>query len=274
MSETNFAETIAELTMAGAKATQLTTPDKRQFLVRPQGVELKEVTDPHGLIPADPIRIATTVTVQTVDSLVDYSQRFLTATSLILADIEKNRIRTALDYHGPGKPQHLQHTAILDLPYSLEWKTWTAASGKMLTQLDFARFIEENAPDIEAPAGADLLEIVRDLQALRRVDFRKVVRTATDCESIEYSDTTDARTKNGAVEVPTKFMLKIPVYFGGDAVTVFAHLRWALDDTTLRLGVSLNRAEAVRQAVFRDIVQDVAHRTELLAVYGRVNGAE
>lgn len=273
MSETNFAETIADLAHAGTQAKLIPTADKRLFMSLPEGVTLKEVTDPHGLIVTAPIRIVTVVKVQTVDSLVDYVDRFKGQTSLLLADIAHDRIRAVIDYHGAGDPQHLQHSALMDLPFSIEWKAWGAIDGKMLTQLDFARFIEENAVDVVAPAGADLLEIVRDLQALRKVDFRKVVRTSSNNESIEYAETTaaGATTKNGKVDLPTEFKLSIPVYFGGESVSLFAKLRWHLDEGTLRLGVALHRAEAVRQAVFQQLVEDISERTGLLAVYGALS---
>jgi uncharacterized protein YfdQ (DUF2303 family) len=137
-----------------------------------------------------------------------------------------------------------------------------------MAQLEFARFLEENAADVASPSGADLLEACRDLQAVRKVNFKKAVRTATDNESFEYSDETEART-SGGVELPTKFLLRFPVYFGHTETDLFAFLRWKLDDGTLNLGVALHRAEHVRQAVFSHIVFDVADRTGCQAVFGR-----
>ncbi|MCH1933271.1 YfdQ family protein, partial [Shewanella sp. A25] len=74
-----------------------------------------------------------------------------------------------VDYHAPDKAAHGAHVAAMALPYSEEWKAWTAIDGKLMPQREFARFIEENAVDVVAPSGADLLEVVRDLQAVRKV---------------------------------------------------------------------------------------------------------
>jgi hypothetical protein len=49
-----------------------------------------------------------------------------------------------------------------------------------------------------------------------------------------------------------------------------AFLRWKLGEGTLRLGVQLHRAEHVRQAVFRQIVDRVAVRTGCPAMFGRI----
>jgi len=56
----------------------------------------------------------------------------------------------------------------------------------------------------------------------------------------------------------------------GEPVSLFAFLRWKLDDGALSLGVALHRAEHVRQDVFKAIVDDAAARTERPAVFGRL----
>lgn len=263
-------ELIRDLTREAAIPRVVELEDGRQFLAHPNDVILKEVTDPHGLIITPPARIVASVHVQTADSLVEYVNRFKQSGTLILADIGANTIRASIDYHDPDLgPQHLQHGAKLELPFSEEWRTWTAAHGKMVDQLAFARFIEENAADVEAPAAADLLEMVRDLHAVRKVNFTKAVRTATDNENFEYTDETEARSRGG-VELPKAFKLRIPVYFDGAQVALMAFLRWKLDDGKLLLGVALHRHEHVRQAVFKQVVADVADRTAVPHVYGKV----
>jgi len=137
------------------------------------------------------------------------------------------------------------------------------------SQLDFARFIEENAPDIKAPDAGTLLEAVRDLQARRNVSFVAAVRTASDNESFEYHDNTEARTK-GDLELPTKFLLSLPVYFGDPPLELQAFLRWRMTEGKLSLGIKLHRAEHVRQAAFQQIVVAVHEHTGVLPVYGAI----
>lgn len=272
---TTEAAAIAALGASAAAASIVSGPDGRSWLIKPNGTTSTEVTDPHGMILTDPVRVKQAVVVQTADSLVDYIDRFGQDETILFADIDTSTIRGLIDYHDPspevGSPsqaRHVDHRATLQLPFSEEWRTWTAINGKMLDQLTFARFLEENAVDIEAPAGADLLEVCRDLQAVRKVDFRKAVRTNTDNENFEYTDETETRTKNGSVEVPSKFQLRIPVYFGGQSVTLYAFLRWRLVESSLELGIQLHRAEHVRQAVFKQIVEDASSRTGKPALFG------
>jgi uncharacterized protein YfdQ (DUF2303 family) len=267
---TTETESIAELAVAAeGKPTVIKTKAGREYLVHPTDMVSTSVSE-QGAIPKPlPDHIEQGVTLQTVDSLVDYTNRFRTADTVLFADIDTNTIVSAIDYHAPTKASHVDHKARLTLPHSVEWKTWVSIHDKLMPQLMFARFLEENAADIVEPMGADLLEACRDLQAVRKVNFTKAVRTATDNENFEYTDETEARTRGG-VELPKKFALSLPVYFGGAETSLYAFLRWKLDEGQLTLGVALHRHEHVRQAVFKQLVLDAAERTDRPAVFGKL----
>lgn len=274
MDRTN-ADAVAELARHGVVTPQIIkTESGRELLILPSGnggARAEDVTEEGAQLAPTPAWIAQGVTVQTTDSLVEYVKRFAGAETSLFADIDENRIVGLLDYHSSDKAARVEHRATLDLPFSVEWNTWTAIDGKLVDQLTFARFLEENAADIEAPSGAELLEACRDLQAHRKVNFTKAVRTASDNENFEYEDTTTATTKKGGVELPTKFLLRIPVYFGGQTYSIAAFLRWRLvEGEGLKLGIQLHNREHVRQAVFKELVLDAASRTERPAYFGRI----
>jgi hypothetical protein len=274
MAETNTAETIADLARQGMQAHVVTAKDGREFLIVPDGYCKHDIAEEHGLKRTMPAYLSQSVTLQTADSLVDYVNRFKGAETVLFADIAANRILAAIDFHtaaGKDAPQvrRVAHRADLVLPFSEEWNLWRGISGNLKPQLEFARFIEENGADVTAPDAAELLEAVRDLQAKRHVNFIKAVRTSSENETFEYSDDTKAVTKGG-IELPTKFKLGIPVYFGEPDVELFAFLRWKLGEGSLTLGIQLHRAEHVRQAVFKQIVTQVAERTGCLAVFGKI----
>lgn len=271
---------VAALAQAAARQPHFTvTDDGRAVIFLPTedgGWTPHDLSDPNR-DPGRPPVIAQGVTLQTLDSLVDYANRFKTADTLLFADIDASAIHAALDYHRADpkgeahKAELLRHSARMKLPHSVEWQTWTAIDGKLFGQLEFARFIEENAGDIVAPSGADLLEVCRDIQAVRKVNFIKAVRTSSDNESFEWVDDTQASSRKGNVEIPTQFKLELPVYFGEGAVSLYAFLRWRLvDGEGLKLGVQLHRAEHVRQAVFKDIVTRAADRIGAPAMFGRL----
>lgn len=268
---TTEAETIAGLARKSAAPVTVKTADGREFLITTEGAAIREISDEHSLSVTPPRYIKQGVTLQTQDSLVEYVNRYKSDASVLFADINANSITAALDYHAATKAAVVAHKATLTLPFSEEWRLWNEISGKLKPQLEFARFLEENGADVRAPNAAELLEACRDLQANRKVNFTKAVRTSSDNENFEFTDETTAKSKGG-VEIPTKFVLGLPVYFGEPDTEVHAFLRWKLDPEAggLSLGIALHRAEHIRQAVFKQIVTDVASRTTCVAVFGRI----
>ncbi len=260
------AEAVAEMLSEASSPEIVTTDAGRQFLVVPKGSSHYDVTEKNGVLVNLTDRINQAVTLQTVESLIDYANRFKTDTSVLFANMETSAVVLAVDYHGHEDVQPLTHTATMQLKQSVEWKTWTNVADRLMSQIEFARFLEENAADVKAPAGADLLEACRDLQATRKVDFKKAVRTATNNESFEYSDETKAT--SGGIDLPTRFLLQMPIYFDGEVVNPAAFLRWHLDDGSLNLGFVLQRAEHLRQEVFKRVVARIAKDTGLPAVFG------
>jgi len=265
----NNTESVVDLAAKAMLAHTVAGPDGRTFLVVPEKAHEREVSDPHGLKP-QPKYISQAVTLQTVDSLVGYTNRFKSEPTILFADISANSITATIDYHSKEAASNVTHRATMTLPFSEEWRLWTGISGKLQGQLEFARFLEENGADVFAPSGGELLDSCRDLQAHRKVNFTKAVRTASDNENFEFTADTEAKTKGG-IELPTKFQLKIPVYFGEPDTDLFAFLRWKLDPDNggLTLGIQLHRTEHVRQAVFKQIVLSVADRTGCPVVFGK-----
>lgn len=275
MTDRTNADAVAELARQGTVSpTILKTSAGRELLILPStggSAAYHDVTEKGAQVAPAPAWIDQAVTVQTVESLIGYADRFGHDETVLFADIQHSQIVASLDYHAPGDAARNVHRATLAMPFAIEWKTWTAIDGVLMGQLEFARFLEENAADIEAPAAADLLETCRDLQARRKVNFTKAVRTASDNENFEYTDETTATTKNGAVEIPSKFMLRIPVYFGGQSYSIGAFLRWRLvEGEGLKLGIKLHNPEHIRQAVFKEVVDQAAVATGRPAYFGRL----
>jgi uncharacterized protein YfdQ (DUF2303 family) len=273
----NQAETIADLARKASVVQQVTGTDGRMYLIVPDGYSAKDVTDPHGLFPRTPSYIKQRVEVQALDSLVDYVNAFKTPHTKLFADIMANSITGLIDYHQEdAKAANVAHAVTMALPFSEEWKLWTGIDGKLMGQLEFARFLEENHPDIVQPNAAELIEIARDLHAARSIKLTKVVRTESDNESFVMDDSTSLQSgKAGAdkVEIPRQFTLSIPIYFGESPIDMTAFLRWKLEPQEgMKLGIKMWRPEHVRQAMFKQIVTGAAERTTLTAVYGKTTG--
>ena len=275
------------------KPTMFATDDGRKFMAIPTGgggFKLEQISIPNAAEVILPKVVTQHVKVQTTGSLIDYTNRFKNGDSVLFADISANSITSIIDYHGEPtaskdaripadaprqatalspdpSPRLAIHRATLALPFSLEWQTWTKASGMMMSHVQFATFLEENSYDVVSPVGADLLELCRDLQVIQNVNFGSSVRMG-DTTSIEYKKDADATSK-GSIALPQTIMLSITVYFGEPPVSIQAYMRRQIEDGKLRLGVQLSRAQNVRQMEFHRIVDEVkASVDSLTTVYG------
>lgn len=262
---------IADLTKAAISREPrvISGPGGRSFLITANEDVVKDITPTGAGTTFVPDRIRQAVTLQTAQSLGDYLERFKTDASVLFANIDADQIVGAIDYHNPSRADLVQHRATLNLPFSTEWGLWTAIDGKMMSQLDFARFLDENKDDISSPRGADLVEIVKDMIAVETANTKASVRINSDNVDFTFAASTDARSGTGGqLEVPKEFELRIPVYFGEAPVPMVARLRWKNAADGVQFGVVLLRKENARQDEFKRVVAEVSATAKLPVYYG------
>jgi uncharacterized protein YfdQ (DUF2303 family) len=194
-------------------------------------------------------------------TFVGYFNHFKADASVIFADQEQFRIVGIIDYHAADKPAFGEHRVTYTTPRSKEWQAWRGASGRKMSQTDFAQFIEDNVVDIRTPAGADVLEVSRSLQAKKSVDFNSSIRLADGSQQFTYNETVDGATAKGTIKVPDEFTLGIPVFFGGALYEVRARLRYRIDSGKLWLWYDLYRPEHIEQDAFEHVVTDIADKS-------------
>jgi len=274
-------------------------PEDRIFMMLPKGNGewlMDEVTSPNKAEVLKPKVVAQIVQLQTVESMVEYLNRFKNFDSVVFADIATDTILGIIDYHkmpeanrpdGPSvsdhhdaDPQHGKHQARMKIPFSLEWQTWLGPNGRLMSHKNFATFLEENSIDIlplaasglamteeEANAPTTLLELTRSLQVVQNVNFNSSVRHGS-YDKVDFQKEADA-TARGSIQLPLSFTINIPVYFGERPIPIQAFIRKEIDDGHLKIGYSLNRVENMRQEEFHRIVGTIAGSVSLSTIYGK-----
>jgi uncharacterized protein YfdQ (DUF2303 family) len=260
---------IAALTEAATQFSpeQVEGPGNRTFLVTREDQTVQEITPAGAAKTFLPDTIRQSVTMQTAQSLGAYLDKFKSPASALFANIAQNQIVGALDYHSAQQAALVSHKATLALPFSAEWNLWTGIDGKLMSQLEFARFLDENSEDISSPRGADLVEIVKDMIATETANTTANVKLESDNVNFTFTAATEARSKGGTLDIPKEFELRIPVYFGEHPVPMKARLRYATDGG-VKFGVMLMRKEQVRQDEFMRVVEQVSKAADLPVFYG------
>ena len=124
------------------------------------------------------------------------------ATIYIDRDADKPEIVAVLNGNGEGGPGWGDFRVEIVFRLTPQWKKWKHIDGKMLPQVTFAEFIEENIGDIVSPSGADMLEIAQDLSAKRSVDFKSNVRLADGRLQFQNIENIEAQVGPGQIGIP------------------------------------------------------------------------
>lgn len=136
-----------------------------------------------------------------------------------------------------------------------QWTKWKTRDGKMVSQVDFAEFLEDNLEDISDPAGATMLEIATELQVIRTVNFKSRVTLQSGAFTFQHDQSDDA--KAGTVAIPQEFKLGIAPIFGLASYQVPARFRYRIQDGKLTLGYKLQRIESMMAQIVEDVVAKI-----------------
>ena len=167
---------------------------------------------------------------------------------------DKPSVVALLNGHGKGGPGWGDFRAAIEFRATPQWAKWRAIDGKMLTQVLFAEFIEDNVEDIADPAGATMLEIATYLEATRSVNFRSGIRLSSGAIQFQNAEAIDAKVGAGQIEIPEKFTLGVAPIFGLPPYKVPVRFRYRIQDGKLMLGIKLQRVEDMMAQIIEDVI--------------------
>lgn len=150
-----------------------------------------------------------------------------------------------LNDHGDDQPAWRDHTCDFKPKLTEEWARWFTNSGKRMSQLDFAAFIEENMRDItsaqvdespnsKTPTGSAMLEMALSLEANNEVKFKSAARLTDGGVSLTFINQADEGTAK-QMAIFERFSLGIAPFFNGDPYRLDARLRYRLDTNAGKL---------------------------------------
>ena len=260
MSEIN--EQIANLLAIGAAQGPVRTVnvDGAPFSIVPTGYKVMDLRE----FLAAPLRIKADAKFDEAGSFCIYVRKFMDARTVLFANKGACSVSAVFDYHTDANTTGWgDHTGVFQCKKSVEWGRWDGSNGKVMTQTDFARFIEDNLPDIVRPDAAHMLEVSRSLEAKSEVNFGSTVRLDNGQVELKYEEAIKGSACKGKLEIPEVFILSIAPFEGGDPVEVTARLRYRIKEGKLVIWYDLLRAHKVLEASFADVVTRITEVTKL-----------
>lgn len=229
--------------------------------------EIKQIGDtPVAIIPdgfdatsleahlGNPTRKRGTVSLMSAESFSRYVGLHADSGTTVYGSIEPAVFVAVLNDHASTHPGWGDHVAQYNCPTSLEWKAWKAANGVPMTQEKFAKFIEDNLPDIVEPVAADMLEISRKLEAKKSVNFSSGIRLDNGQTQLTYEEEIRGTADKGRLEVPEIFAIGVPVLEGGPKYRIEARLRYRIaEGGKLSMWFDLVRPQKSLEAAVDDV---------------------
>jgi uncharacterized protein YfdQ (DUF2303 family) len=263
------AEVIRDLATAGAEIRHV---DGCPVLIAPEGYQ---VHDLEHLLDR-PRAIRQNVSLLDEASFVDYWGRYKDKDSALFASAPKeHRVSAVFDYHRKNLPGRCQHKSSYTCPLSSEWVTWTGSDGKSMDQAAFARFIEDNLPDIVEPRSAEILEVARSLQAKKSVHFVSGVRLDNGQVDFTYQEQIQGETSKGKIAVPETFTLGISPFYNGPPYKITvppykitARFRYRIRDAKLAMWYDLLRPDKALEDAYHETCARIAEACGVGLIFG------
>lgn len=178
--------------------------------------------------------------------------------STVWCNIDGGTVTAVFDDHaGEQVAGWRSHTAQLKLKDDPDWVRWLKADNNLMTQEQFALFLEDVAHTVVSPDAATLIEVATTFRATKKADYSGGVRLDNGDIELTYNEQTTAsagRAKSGKLEIPQVFTVRIAPWRGVDPVDLTARLRYRFENGALGIGFSLLRPDRSKDDAFAGIL--------------------
>jgi uncharacterized protein YfdQ (DUF2303 family) len=266
----NIATLIHEI-RAGAEQTQvIDNPSRKVIFVPGHGAHpatVLEIDAEKGL--QNPVRRRGRVTVFDAASLNQIIRDNATAGNCVIymdRHPDHPSVVAVLNDHGKDGAGWGDYRAVVEFRQTPQWEKWCALDGRLIQQVPFSEFIEENMEDIAEPAGAVMLEIATYLSAVRTVNFRSGVSLQGGLVQLQHDETDEI--KAGTLKIPEVFTLGITPIFGLGSYKVPVRFRYRIADRKLLLGFKLQRRETLMATIVEDVIAKIEKGSNISVLDG------
>lgn len=235
---------VLDTALAAASLSQaLMEVDEHPYLVLPTGWSVHDL----GLYKLVPNRQSGTINLMDLDSFVRFLETHHTRESAIYYHDEL--LTCVIDECRPGYPSHRAFRATLPARYTEQWKGWARVHNTAMAHLQLAKFFEERVEDFLSPTGAEMMELVMDLETKKSVSFRSAIRLDTGASSFEYEEEIRGQSKVGKMEVPSRFRIEIPLLEDLETrYEIDVRLRFDLTGKTLQFTCLMKNPDRIERA--------------------------
>lgn len=236
------------------------------YVVLPKDYELHTMENLVQEFADKPTHLKQQVKLQNPASFISYIKNHATQSVAIFCLPEKRTFTAFLDWHVGTDQRHCFHTAVLNLETTAELDTWMRNSGKEMDQIEFASFIEANAPEIvsaddalggKTPSGSEMLQIALTLSRTENAAFRSATRLQNGQTQFKYEQNFDDKAgENGELTIPQMIKIGLPLFKASSAdegYIMSARFRYRIRNGRLVMWYELIRPERIIEDAIQGI---------------------
>lgn len=289
MNEVSENQVVADLAKASCEPQTVTVEgpggEKAVIVAFPRGMEKVDVSREFEEFVGHPRRAKGHTVVRTVDSFCDLVARKTaetpTLSPIVYFNEDKAVFLAVLNDHGT-EPGFRDYTVNFSPSFSDEWLAWTAASGKGMSQTDFAFFLEERGLDvtdaslvsdkarktladmgIQAATPATLQQLARKFSLTVKQSVKEARCLASGETQILFSS--EHQGEDGRpLTVPNGFLIAIPIFKNGPMYVMIARLRYRLSDQKVTWFYQLEQVDKNKRDALSDMVKTIRERLSYL----------
>lgn len=246
------------------------------FMPLPNAVKLESLEQ---FLPS-PRRTRATPTFTDAQSFIDYVNRHKNPSTHIFANIttKSASFLAFIDYHDRETgPVWKDHVARFEATPTVEWTAWMSKNGTLQDQEQFARWIEEQELLFASPNGAELLELIQNLEGKNHVNFDSAVRLDNGKNALKFSEEVELRggaggAQVGVIEIPKEFILGIAPFDGMQKYQVRARLRYRIASRKLTFWYETVTPHLIVRDATNGLCALIEEKTEIKPLKGTSGG--
>lgn len=248
---------IAAQAIAGAAVQKV--EGTHQLLV-PPNYTVKDLTEAVEKAQLGPNRKRGTVTLLDVPSLLNYlADQGTQSVAYVYADPDARTITAVFnDLKSPEFAGWRDHRAQFTAVFTPEFQNWLTNDKKVMTQTEFAEFLEDNMGDLQGAEAQNLLTVASTIQATTGINFSSAKRLQDGQTQLVYTENIDAKAgQNGDMSIPKTFDIGLRIFKNGGGYTLTARLKYRLHSGTIKFFYELERPERAVEDAFTGYVDTV-----------------
>lgn len=256
MTDIDNVQTIVT-TATRAAAGQLLEVGHVYAFSTPGGVQRVDLTGEE--YKDQPSRKTGTTVVRDSAAFLAYYGKHHDANTEVYSDVEGLSVTAVLDANTADSARWGGHRLTLGLRTTKAWREWTGSSGKLMTQDDFAEFLEAHLPDLVDPDAATMLEIAQSIKASTKGQFESGSRLQSGARRLVFTEETTAKAgSRGQLDIPEVFKIAVVPFEGAIRYSVNARLKYRINRNELTIGYLLEQPEERVAAAFEEVVGLIA----------------